>query len=304
MKYLLLVLITIIKIHSKTEATGDVECWFYYDKEVESKYGCKLSFLQRSNDKKISSSAHIDNQTISDVKLVQLFASDFIPQSLTTLFLNLTSLVIDECSINELKNGDLNYMTNLTFLQLSDTPLQSIAGDSFNGMSRLENLIIFNCSLKYLHPNTFLALKHLDYLELNDNELEFLDGNLFKNNKKLEDIYLSRNKLKIIGHEIFTTLEYLKRINLTDNICINITIPRDNLTVKELINEITDNCWDPVVPGIITAVLIMIILIAIIITCLYFYQQCSSKQYATNEGALSGRPLSSAPLASMENVQI
>ena len=203
MKILLIILITIVKINCDLP-TGDVECWFYYDKEVESKYGCKLSFLQRSNDKKITSSAHIDNQTISDVKLVQLFASDFIPQSLTTMFLNLTSLVIDECSINELKNGDLNYMTNLTFLQLSDTPLQSIAGDSFNGMSRLENLIIFNCSLKYLHPNTFLALNNLDYLELNDNDLEILDGNLLKNNKKLEDVYLSRNKLKIIGRDLFT----------------------------------------------------------------------------------------------------
>lgn len=301
MKTLILFLFIVIKINCNSLPTGDVECWFYYDKEVESKYGCKLSFLQRSNDKKITSSAHIDNQTISDVKLVQLFASDFVPQSLTTMFLNLTSLVIDECSINELKNGDLNYMTNLTFLQLSDTPLQSIAGDSFNGMSRLENLIIFNCSLKYLHPNTFLALNNLDYLELNDNDLEYLDGSLFKNNKKLEDIYLSRNKLKIIGQEIFTSLELLKRVNLTGNICINITIPRDNLTVQQLITKITEHCWDPVVPGIITAVLIMIILIAIIITSLYFYQKCMN---GTNDGVISGRPLSSAPLASMENVQI
>lgn len=298
---LMFILILVFKINCNLLPTGDVECWFYYDKQVESKYGCKLSFLQRSNDKKISSSAHIDNQTISDVQLVQLFASDFIPQSLATLFLNLTSLVIDECSINELKNGDLNYMTNLTFLQLSDTPLHAIAGDSFNGMSRLENLIIFNCSLKYLHPNTFLSLHNLDYLELNDNELEFLDGRLFKNNKKLEDVYLSRNKLKIIGQEIFTSLEFLKRVNLTGNICVNITIPRDNLTIQQLILEITENCWDPVVPGIITAVLIMILLIAIVIISLYFYQTCSNK---TQQGVTNGRPLSAAPLASMENVQI
>lgn len=161
---------------------------------------CSVNLLENLNDNKIITGyngVHISYKNETDVKAIYIYKTNtyHIPANLGILF-NLTSFVVHESNLIEIRSND------------------------FNGMQDLEQLSVNKNRLTFLPMDAFTRLTKLKNLNLNKNLIEEIPNDLFSNNLNLETVDVRSNKIKYIGSAVFYGLAKLK-VYLDDNICMD-----------------------------------------------------------------------------------
>ncbi|XP_069801178.1 reticulon-4 receptor-like 1 [Dendropsophus ebraccatus] len=107
---------------------------------------------------------------------------------------------------------------NLEELDLGDNRyLRALAGETFQGLSRLHTLNLYKCGLSSLPSGIFSGLHSLQFLYLQNNHIEFLQDDIFIDLVNLSHLFLHGNKLWSLHQNTFRGLVNLDRLLLHQN---------------------------------------------------------------------------------------
>ena len=129
----------------------------------------------------------------------------------------ITSLNIDNKSIESLKAGDFDGLSALTTLYLSNNQLTSLPEGVFSGLSALTTLNLTRNQLSSLPAGIFDNLNALTELHLGRNQLSSLPAGIFDNLNALTTLNLSGNQFTTLPAGIFDNLNALTRLYLATN---------------------------------------------------------------------------------------
>ena len=132
----------------------------------------------------------------------------------------------------------------LEVLAVTSSGLYKINADILSKMTILKTLNLTNNKLHEIPIGSFSENKNLENLDLSFNFLEHLDPDTLLVQLKLQNLNLSGNRLKNLSPSLLKSFEKLKIADLTNNECINMTYPER--TLKEIEDDITDNCVAPI----------------------------------------------------------
>ena len=145
---------------------------------VGNVYFCYVKSLDNSfNNMTIDgyTGTHLANKNDNDVKgiYIQNTNTNYLPSNLGFLF-NLTTFIVYNSNLIEIKAENFLGMKNLEYLNLDGNKFKSVPSDTFSTQTKLE------------------------YLSLRNNQIEVIPSNLFSNNLNLKFIDLDYNKIKYI----------------------------------------------------------------------------------------------------------
>lgn len=125
-------------------------------------------------------------------------------------FSNLKTLVVQKCSLDQIKDGALSSCTELERFEIKS-----------NGITKLLNL------------NLFANNQNLTFIDLSYNKLMHIDVKMFENTKKLFHLDLSNNLILQFGSVGMPKLENLWKLNLNNN---NLLILNETVLVDKFPN--------------------------------------------------------------------
>lgn len=143
-----------------------------------------------------------------------------IPSELFQSFPNLTNLILRENSLNKWKTEFLQNADKLSYLYITENPIEVFPDKAFSLSPNLKTLAISFTNVKEFQPDVFEGLDELEHLELNNNPIgdklttdtfKWLKGSLRR--LKLDDI-----GLKMISKGLFEGFENLDSLLLKDNL--------------------------------------------------------------------------------------
>ncbi|XP_027185098.1 receptor kinase-like protein Xa21 [Coffea eugenioides] len=164
----------------------------------------------------------------SNLRLIEFGGNKFtgpIPASLGDLrFLEKLKLT-NNLLVSDSSSPELSFITsltnckNLTYLLLSDNPLNAIIPDSVSNLSTsLERLLASNCKIKGSIPDGIGNMRSLIQLDLSNNELSGSLPATIKDLQKLQYMDLSMNKLiSRVPLHLLCALHNLDTMNLGQN---------------------------------------------------------------------------------------
>ncbi|CAM5173881.1 unnamed protein product [Eretmochelys imbricata] len=136
----------------------------------------------------------------------------------------LTTLDIKHSKLPPSRLGQLGACTNLTWLDLSTTPLSQLEGGVFRSFPRLETLSLDKCKVKRLKQSAWGgSLPWLRVLILRRNHLTKLEDRVFRPLGSLAHLDLSRNRLTYgcqlaaVTRDTFAYTRKLETLDLSDN---------------------------------------------------------------------------------------
>lgn len=138
----------------------------------------------------------------------------------------LTTLVLHECSIQDLFVADQSIFQNITALKhldLSSNLIQQLSGKPFHGFRNLQTLILKNNPLEYIGNLVFPELTTLKYLEISHTKIKQLvfsdspNQSIFHELVTLEHLDLSSNMIEVLPGHVFDTLLTLTYLTLDNN---------------------------------------------------------------------------------------
>ena len=160
-------------------------------------------------------------------ELVKLLGKREMLQDITDdEILNITSLYIDSCGINDLTG--LRYAKNLNYINFPYNNISDI--NELKYLSKLEKVILWHNKIEDISP--LGNLQNLKHLDLDDNKIITLENltnlkYLYLNNNKIKDInslknlvnieYLGLNYNKIKDVEVLQNLKNLKMSGISKN---------------------------------------------------------------------------------------
>lgn len=153
-------------------------------------------------------------------------------------------LNLSQNEITEIESGSFTSLAELRKLDLSHNRIQVIV-KAFMGLKELEDLNLSHNKLTQLPPDTFDLLLNLKILNLSFNQIRELSEETFTDINVIEEFYLMENQIEIINPVNIRYFEVSKIIDLRRNICIDQRFP-ENLTMVQLVFEVSDNCWNKV----------------------------------------------------------
>ena len=173
----------------------NIKCQFKEDNfsNVGNIYYCDVTSLDNSfNNMTIDgfTGVHIAGRTNNNVKGIYIHNTNttYIPANLGFLS-HLTTLIVHQSNLIEIKAENFLDMQNLEYLSLHDNELTSLASDTFSTLTKLK------------------------FLSLSFNQIEVIPSNLFSNNLNLERIDLNINQIKYIGSGVFNQLTKLNFVS-------------------------------------------------------------------------------------------
>jgi len=207
---------------------------------------CKFSFGKNNKLKKLTlNSVYIDIDSLRNLENLDNLAINFsifkeneIPELLKNIFkikklkcfskinntrkdflksfVNLQSLDLHDCELNNNNMPTLSNLSNLTFLNVSYNDFVILETSMFLGLTNLKVLkLCFNSiSLVKVGTSLFKNMSKLKNLELIWLGLQEIDYNAFEGLCNLEYLNLCRNELREIKSGAFDVLKSLKRLNL------------------------------------------------------------------------------------------
>ena len=102
----------------------------------------------------------------------------------------------------------------LESLSIYSNKLETISGDSFDGLSLLKKLELGNNQLKIVIPAWFSQLPALEYLDIGENQFETIPDKTFSQLTNLEILAMYQNKFETIPEDAFEGLNKLKKLVL------------------------------------------------------------------------------------------
>lgn len=104
---------------------------------------------------------------------------------------------------------------SMTKLELADCGLTSLTAGQLQGMSNLNVLNVSNNAIKTVNEDTFAKLKSLNILDLSNNKLQTLPTALFSLNTDLVKLWLAGNPLKQLSLYVFNYTPNLKFLDVS-----------------------------------------------------------------------------------------
>ncbi len=137
----------------------------------------------------------------------------------TTHLESIISLDLSFRNISELDSNDLNGLTALSMLPLSNNPsLMTLPAGVFDGLSTLSELYLQSNNLTTLTTVVFNDLTALERLDLGDNDLTTLPAGVFGSLTRLTELRLNQNnQLTMLPAGVFDSLIALKELDLGEN---------------------------------------------------------------------------------------
>lgn len=134
------------------------------------------------------------------------------------VFLETESLEILLLGHNHFKSFDLlelNYMKNLTFLDLSFNHLDSFAGTLI--LPNLKQLYLNDNRLDEIVPRVLSHITKIELINLSHNYLTSIRENMFSGLSRLEVVFLNSNRIHWVCESAFLYCNRLKMISLASN---------------------------------------------------------------------------------------
>lgn len=133
-----------------------------------------------------------------------------------------TSLTYLEFGFNRgLTKFHVNKLTNLNRLDMRYNGIDSISSTDFEGLSKLTFLDLGNNIIDTLADGAFSSLTNLEVFWFDQNRMDKLSADMFQNNSKLKTILLTANSIRFIEDGVFNHLSELEFLNLENNVCIS-----------------------------------------------------------------------------------
>ncbi|KAK6174387.1 hypothetical protein SNE40_017674 [Patella caerulea] len=155
-------------------------------------------------------------------------------------------------SLNNLKTGSFNSLSNLVTLKLDGNQLQNINGEIFEGLRELDELSLRNCDLMSIDSDIFNKVRGISILNLGDNRISSLPSSSdFLKLTTLRYLYLEHNEITTLIDSQFSgmTLEKLKlstnRINKLTRETFNSLEVRELDLSYNIIYDIEDDFLQP-----------------------------------------------------------
>jgi Leucine-rich repeat (LRR) protein len=143
--------------------------------------------------------------------------------------------------------GELNNLTNLTELTLSQNHLKGLHKDAFKGLVKLKKLFLHGNELSELHEDLFEDLVALEVLFVNNNRLITLPAGIVRNQRKLRIFLLFSNALRSLPENVLNGLTNLRDLDLRDNGLVELPNFNDLVHLEGL--NVGDNQLTHLQPG-------------------------------------------------------
>uniref|UniRef100_A0A8C8VM61 Leucine rich repeat neuronal 2 n=1 Tax=Pelusios castaneus TaxID=367368 RepID=A0A8C8VM61_9SAUR len=127
---------------------------------------------------------------------------------------NLTELDLSQNSFSDLWDFSLKNMPQLLSLHLEENQLAELADNSFSGLANLQELYLNHNQLRRISPRAFSGLGNLLRLHLNSNLLRTVDSRWFQVLPSLEILMIGGNKVDAILDMNFRPLSNLRSLVL------------------------------------------------------------------------------------------
>ncbi|CRK98623.1 CLUMA_CG012185, isoform A [Clunio marinus] len=143
----------------------------------------------------------------------------YLPLNLGTHFPQLESLIVDDCDVQFLVNGDLHGLHDLIVFEVSRNPIEYLGADFFKENTELQVIAFHDCNLQIIDPGILDGLVYLRFADFEKNacvnlkiekwsELKGLEEKILEscqtNNEWYDERIFDRN-LKL--EELITTTE-------------------------------------------------------------------------------------------------
>jgi len=139
----------------------------------------------------------IPSELVHLTKLTRLTLSNNTIEDVGAFRAGLDSLRILDLKSNPLKDhDDIFYLTNLEYVDLSETLSNGIIPDEMQRLSNLRRLDLSHNALKGSLTNQFQTLSNLRSLDLSDNALKGSLTNQFQTMSRLTELNIGNNKLE------------------------------------------------------------------------------------------------------------
>ncbi|KAK7497549.1 hypothetical protein BaRGS_00011189, partial [Batillaria attramentaria] len=128
--------------------------------------------------------------------------------------------------LNDLNALTWRRMNKLSYLSLSENPLQSRLHDQFTHLAQrtqmysLSSLMLRKTGIRIIGRNSFKALKKLTHLDISGNGIKSIPDNTFLALKLLKYLDIRENDINTISKDMFSGIKYLRTIVSDDyNLC-------------------------------------------------------------------------------------
>jgi len=148
----------------------EIKCTF--DKLFEEFYSCLVRNQQIPENQELNfTGQHESGKTNMDVLYVEFRYCTVtkVPQGLTKIFPNLTSLVIDGSELKKICKNDLVEYKNLKEFKFYRNEIEFLPGNLFEDFKNLEWISFYKNKLKVIEPNILDGLDKLKYVDFSVN---------------------------------------------------------------------------------------------------------------------------------------
>ena len=137
------------------------------------------------------------------------------PQNISA---NTKELYIRRSRFLRLKKSDFDNISNLSYLQITQSNLTWIDADALDDLHVLEKLYLQDCQLTSLHEGQFSRVgSSLLELDLTNNSLNAINSSVLNELESLETLNLEGNNWDVIPDDIFAAVPSLIRLGLAVN---------------------------------------------------------------------------------------
>jgi Leucine-rich repeat (LRR) protein len=158
---------------------------------------------------------------------------------------------------------------NLDLFQISDSHLEEIESEAFNGSTVLKNLKVSDANLKKIDEKAFLGLRSVETIDFSWNNIQELprkalhplrslvkaffdynhisrlDNDLFlQNGAHVSQLSFKNNNVTSVGPEFFDNLVSLTNFYFTGNLCANKNFAKSNSDFAATIRADLSDCFD------------------------------------------------------------
>ncbi|KAL7042603.1 hypothetical protein ACKWTF_001213 [Chironomus riparius] len=155
--------------------------------------------------------------TATDTLTLSLFNINFIPAKIFSVFKNLGTFNMNNCSTTILTTNSFVNCASLTFIQVSFGIVTNIPEAFAQTCTNLQVVRFRYSNVQSVHKNAFRNLGKMVILDLTGNRITCIHAELFLPTPMLHYIYLQNNKISGIDSGFIKHLSRLRLLNLVNN---------------------------------------------------------------------------------------
>jgi len=211
-----------------------IQCGFIYAKlnHGDVDYSCFIESKQTPENRDLElAGKHIIKNNNRDVCSVRFYNCTItkIPQGLTNIFPNLTSICLLSSKLKKISKSDLVEYKNIKTFICQDNEIEFLPGDLFEGFENLEHVTFYGNMLKVVEPNILDGLTNLKHVNFKNNlnyNLCYSVHQVYEPNATLDEIK------KDIYEKFFARFKILQDLRASER-----NFKRENVELKALVED-------------------------------------------------------------------